>query len=225
LRERADIEGMTVRHTDESLLRYLTQSFRSLRAMLTRAGADFFLVGTDPAALSTASPVTDEQYLEIDWPDGAVSIHGVDIFFGNARWYPLTPVSFATRRDYQRRGGPPQAFAIRTIPSTTPADTLGTGKILIFPLATDGLTHRVWYLPEFPDLSTGTNLVQGFDGDWIEWALWDSTVKIAARDDDAQNVDQIAIRERAVLGERITTNANRVQRAGPVKPRRASGLR
>jgi hypothetical protein len=225
LRERADIEGMTVRHPDTSLRRYLTQSLRSLRAMLTRAGADVFLEGTVPANLPTSAPVLGEQYVEVAWPTGAVSIHGIDILAGTDRWWPLKPVSFADRRDAQLLGGPPRAFCIQTVPKTAQSPTITAGRILIFPLDTTGYTHRVWYLPEFPELVSDSHAVHGFEGDWLEWAVWDATIKVAAKDDDSQNVDQIALRERAMLQERITTNINRVQRAGPVSPRRANRRR
>jgi hypothetical protein len=220
LRERADIEGMETRHPDASLMRYLTQSARSYRAMLSRAGFEGFLQATDPAALPTAPPTTGEQFLEINWPDTAVSVHGVDVLQGSDRWYPLDPIDFNERRDYIHRPGPPRCFFVRAIPTTTPASTLTAGKIQIFPLNTQGLTHRVWYLAVFPELTDPGDVVDGFDGDAHEWILWDATIKIAAKDDDAQNVDQIALRERALIQERVTTNYNRVQRAGATSPRR-----
>lgn len=213
---------MVDRHSDESLLRYITQSCRAYRAMLSRAGWDGFIEPTTPAALPTTAPTTGELFLEVDWPATAVSIHGFDVLLGGTRWYPLKPVSFAERRDYTTRGGPPRAYVIRTLPKTTPSTTgLSAGKLMVFPLDASGMTYRIWYLPEFPTITNASQFIEGFDGDALEWMLWDSVIKVAAKDDDAQNVDQIAVRERAVLQERITTNINRVDRSGSLSPRRA----
>ena len=224
LRRRADLRGMTTRHPDADLRRELTQSLRALRAMITRSGGEFFITATAPAALPTAAPVTGEQHLEIDWPSGAIAIAGLDVRAGDL-WVPLDPVSFASRRDYQGRAGRPQAFVVRTLPTETPDTTLTAGKIQIYPLDTQGLDHRVWYLPELPELSNTSHVINGFDGDWFEWVLWDATVKLCAEDDDVQNVDQIATRERAIVQERIVASVSRVVRDKPLSPRRHRAYR
>jgi hypothetical protein len=184
-----------------------------------------FLEGSTPAALPTAPPTTGEQFLEIPWPDGAVSIHGVDVNDGS-RWYPLTPVQFGARRDYVHREGEPRAFCVTALPSETPGTTLTAGTIQVYPLSATGRLYRVWHLSELPELDDPNHSVHGFDGDWVEWILWDATVKFAAEDDDAQNVDGIATRERAIVQERITQTLLRATNsAGPIRPRRARGYR
>jgi hypothetical protein len=225
LRKRADARGMEVRHPDADLYQLLTQSLRSVRSMVTRSGGDFFLEGTAPAALPTSPPTPTETFLEVAWPLTAVSIHGLDVLLGQ-NWYPLDPVSFLSRRDYQCvTGAPPRAFVTRTIPKETPGASLTAGVIQIYPLNTQGYSYRIWYLPELPTLSNPAHVVQGFDGDWIEWALWDSTIKICAEDDDVQAVDQIATRERAIVQERIVASLQRVQSAGVITPKRARAYR
>jgi hypothetical protein len=225
LRRRADLRGMTRRHPDVDLMRALTQSARSLRSIVTRAGSSVFLDGSTPAALPTAPPIAGEQFLEVDWPTGAVSIHGVDVDAGG-RWYPLTPVQFGARRDYVHSEGEPRAFVVRSLPRESGGATLTAGKIQIYPLSSTGRTYRVWHLSELPELDDPNHSVHGFDGDWVEWILWDATVKFAAEDDDAQNVDGIASRERAILEERIRTNVVRaLNSAGPLRPRRTRGYR
>jgi hypothetical protein len=224
LRRRADLRGQTKRHPDKDLRRELTQSLRACRAWVSRAVSDTFIEATDPAALPTAAPVTDEQYLEIDFPDDAVSILGVDVLFGGV-WDPLEPVRFTQRRELQGSNLRPRAYCVRTLPHETPATTLTSGKIQIYPLVATGLQHRVWYLPELPELTDPDHVVAGFDGDWLEWALWDATVKLAAEDDDSQNVDNIATRERQIIQDRVIAQAVRIQRAGPIAPRRARTAR
>lgn len=230
LRDRADIEEMTVRHTDARLARYLTQSLRALRAELTAAGFSGLLDWSSPAALPTAPPITGENFLEVGWPSGAVEILGFDVNLGS-RWYPLRRMSIAERRDYYGTAGHPQGFLIRSLPKEqTPAMTsLETGAIQVYPASTLGLEFRVQYLPEYPELSAspGTQVVQGFEGDWLEWVLWDAAVKVAYKDDedDGGGLYVKASTERDRVKARIVTNINRVNRAGPVYPRRAGSGR
>lgn len=232
LRDRADIEEMTVRHTDARLARYITQSCRALRAELTAAGFSGLLDWSTPAALPTSPPVTGENFIEVSWPSGAVEILGFDVNLGSgasSRWYPLRRMSIGERRDYYGTAGHPQGFLIRTVPKEdTPADTdLSTGAIQVYPASTQGLEYRIQYLPEFPALSEspGTQVVQGFDGDWLEWVLWDAAVKVAYKDDedDGGGLYVKAAQERDRVKARIVTNINRVNRAGPVVPRRSTG--
>jgi hypothetical protein len=225
LRERADLRGQTLRHPDSQLRRLLTQSLRACRAWVTRAVSDTFIVGSAPVALPTSAPTAGEQFLEVAFPPTAVSVLGIDTNVGG-RWVELEPVRFMQRRDFQSGSASrPRAYSIRTLPSETPATTLTAGAIQIYPLVTTGLSYRIWYLPEFPELEDPDHVVSGFDGDWLEWALWDSTIKLAAEDDDSQNVDQIATRERQIVQDRVIAGAVRIQRAGPIAPTRSRSAR
>jgi hypothetical protein len=224
LRQRADLRGQTTRHPDSDLKRSLVQSLRSLRALVTRSGGSFFLTATAPTALPIVPPTTGEQFLEVAWPSTALSIHGVDVLVGSI-WCPLSPVPFAGRRDYQGGSDRPRAYVVRTLPSETPDTTLSAGAIQIYPLDLQGLQYRIWFLPELTEVVTGTHVVQGYDGDWLEWVLWDSTIKYAAEDDDVQNVDGIASRERAIVQERMVATLQIVQSAEPITPRRHRSYR
>ncbi len=236
LRDRADIEEMTIRHTDARLCRYLTQSLRALRAELTAAGFSGLLDWSSPTALPTTPPTTGENFLEVSWPATAVEILGFDVNLGtgaSSRWYPLQRISIGERRNFYPNAGHPQAFLIRTIPKEdTPADTdLSTGAIQVYPASALGLQYRIQYLPEYPELTAtpGTQVVNGFDGDWLEWVLWDAAVKVAYKDDEDDlspgNLFVKATTERDRVKARILTNINRVNRAGPVTPFRADTRR
>lgn len=230
LRDRADIEEMDVRHTDARLTRYLTQSCRALRSELTAAGFSGLLDWSAPTVLPTAPPTTGESFLEVAWPPTAVEILGFDVNLGSgstSRWYSLKRMGVAERRDFYGTSGHPLGFLIRTIPKEdTPADTdLSVGAIQVYPASTLGLEYRVIYLPEFPELAAtpGTAVVGGFDGDWLEWVLWDAAVKVAYKDDedDGGGLYVKATTERDRVKARIVTNINRVNRAGAITPRRA----
>jgi hypothetical protein len=232
LRDRADIEEMTIRHTDARLCRYLTQSARALRAELTAAGFSGLLDWSTPAALPTTPPTTGENFLEVAWPPTAIEILGFDVNLGSgasSRWYPLRRISIGERREFAGVQGHPVAFLIRTIPKEdTPADAdLSAGAIQVYPNSSLGLEYRIQYLPEFPELSAtpGTQVVNGFDGDWLEWILWDAAVKVAYKDDEDDagggGLYVKATTERDRVKARVVTNINRVNRAGPITPFRA----
>jgi hypothetical protein len=230
LRQRTDTGDMDVRFPDAEMLRYLTQSLRGVRNELTAAGATYHLDWSTPTALPTAAATTGENFLEVSWPTEAVEILGFDVNDGS-RWRPLRRINLDERRDYFGREGRPDAFLIRSYPkeSQTSATTLdtGTGKIQVYPHSSLGLDYRIIFQAAFPELTSVTHIVQGFDGDWLEWALWDAAIKVLFKDDEMDpSQDQKAVREREMVKARIITNLQRVNRAGPIVPtRRGSSMR
>jgi hypothetical protein len=232
--DRADLSDMEVRHPRARLLQYINVSLAAVRAELTRGGFSGLLDWSTPAALPTTPPVTGQNYLEVSWPTRAVSIHGVDVNAGSsgagAAWYPLDTMVLAERRTWYGTQGPPRAFLIRSLPRETSPSSAAldttTGKIQIFPASTLGLEYQVIYLPEFPPLTVEAHIVQGFDGDWLEWALWNAAILALFKDDEMDpSQDQKAVREREMVGQRMLTNITRTNRAGPIQPHRAGGIR
>jgi hypothetical protein len=227
LRDRADIELMEKRHSDKRLRQYLTQSLRALQNELVRAGYTEHLTWGASAALpTTAADSGAESYLEVAFPAGAIEVFGVDVNNGT-EWYPLVKINVEDRRQYEgsRSGELPKAYLIQSIPSTTPATTTTAGVIQIYPASTRGLDYRTIYQAAFPELTKNAQLIYGFDGDFFEWVLWDAAIKVLYRDDEADpSQDQKAVRERAIVQDRIKTNIKRVAR-GPILPRRAGSRR
>lgn len=229
--DRADLTDMAVRHPRATIMGYLTVSLRAVRAELRRGGFEGFLDWSTPAALPTAPPVTGENHLEVDWPSTALSIHGVDVNRGTsgagALWYPLDTMALVARRNYYAGESAPRAWLTRTLPreATAGAATLDAGKIQIYPASTLGLEYRVLYFPEMPALANEAHVVQGYDGDWIEWAIWNATIMALFKDDEMDpSQDAKATRERAIIGERMLVNINRIQRAAPIQPTRHGGI-
>lgn len=230
--DRADLVDMEVRHPRARLLRYVSIGLAAVRAELTRGGFEGLLDWSTPTALPTAPPVVGQNYLEVGWPANAVSVHGVDVNAGSsgagARWYPLDVMSLAERRRWYSSQGLPQAWLNRTLPRELAAgdDELdpNTGKIQVFPASTEGREYQIIFLPTYPGITNEAHVVQGFDGDWIEWALWHATILALFKDDEMDpSQDAKAVRERAAIGARMLTNINRTQRAGPIQPTRAGG--
>lgn len=229
VRDRSDTLDMLIRHPDATIMRYLTQSLRALRNELTAAGFSGLLEWSSPAALPTAPPITGENFLEVTWPADAVEILGFDVNLGpttTGLWYPLRTMTLGQRRDFYGQQGRPEAFLIRSVPreATPPATVLDatTGMIQVYPQSTLGLSYRIQYLQAFPELTSTSSVVQGFDGDWVEWAVWDAAIKVLFKDDEMDPTqDQKAVREREMVKNRIMVNINRVNRAGPIQPSRS----
>lgn len=226
LRDRADIEHMARRHPPERLRHHLTQSLRGLQSELIRFGYTEHLTWGDSAALpTTAADGGDESFLEVAFPAG-IEVHGMDVNTGT-NWYPLRKIQLEDRREYEsRQGERPAAYLLQSLPRTPDTGTSVTaGIIQVYPASSRGDTYRLIYLEPMPPLLKNSQVVYGFDGDWLEWVVWDAAIKVLYRDDEADpSQDAKAQRERAKIESRMGVNITRVNR-GPVVPRRASGSR
>ena len=225
VREAADIEGLTDRHPDAQLIKWINLAWRRLRSKLAMAGMPGLTTPTTIAALGTTPPVATEQYLEVNWPDGAVGVFGVDVLIGQ-QWIPLHPMSFAQRRDFQDRGSTGDA-PTHWIPLTLPSEnttTITAGKIGLFPLATGGVNYRIWYLPVWVDITTTANVFYGHDL-WFEWLIQTVVRRVAQKDDDAQNTLAEAVQVQAEVWKEITKSIQMMNAAEPIRRVRRSRSR
>jgi len=225
VREAADIEGLTDRHPDAQLIKWINLAWRRLRTKLAMAGMPGLTTPTTIAALGTTPPVATEQYLEVNWPDGAVGVFGVDVLIGQ-QWIPLHPMGFAQRRDFQDRGSTGDA-PTHWIPLTLPAEnttTITAGKIGLFPLATGGVNYRIWYLPVWVDITTTANVFYGHDL-WFEWLIQTVVRRVAQKDDDAQNTLAEAVQVQAEVWREITKSIQMMNAAEPIRRVRRSRSR
>src|ERR1043165_7326696 len=215
-----DLQGLDSRHPDADLTNRLNASIRALRALVTSSGLPYFLTSTSATTL-TGTLVSEESYSEIPWPAAAVQIHGVDVEFTGSTgdWYPLVPITWVQRRTlayaWERQG--PRAFAVRTLPTGSGPSTVA-GTIALFPGADSG-RYKVWYLADFPDLSSDTDVFLGLP-DWHEWVVNDVVRTLAARDDDQRETYQIATAKQAEAEQRLLASVTRTVSAGPLRPRR-----
>jgi hypothetical protein len=224
LRRRYDAENQTNRHPDALIDELANSGYRALRSAVTGWGYDAYLTST--TATTTGSPPTGETYEEINYPSGAISIRGIDVF-DSPVWRPLQPVGFVNRRSFTDRAPLPEAFSIALAGSVS-GSTYTPGKILLFPLPRSGVSVKIWYLPEFADISTGTDVFLYQDEDWLQWHLYWCMNELGVRDaaDDPTRLQ--VVREaldpsrRGSLANRIKDLAPRVISAGPRTMRRSS---
>lgn len=215
-----DLESLTARHPTSDLNNRINASIRSLRALVTANGLPYFLTSTSAATLA-GTLVSEESYSEVPWPSAAVQIHGVDVEFTGATgdWYPLVPITWVQRRTlayaWERQG--PRAFAVRAIPTGSGSSTTA-GVIALFPGADTG-RYKIWYLPEFTDLSSDSDVFLGLP-EWHEWVVCDVVRTLAARDDDQRETYQIVTAKQAEAEQRLLASVTRTVSAGPLRPRR-----
>jgi hypothetical protein len=171
--------------------------------------------------------VSGEQYSSIAWPATAVQVHGVDVesTSGGGDWRPLRPITWGQRRDrpglYPSTTGCPEEFAVVALPQGSGA-SVTPGSIALFPAASSG-NAKVWFLPEFTDL-TATHVFLALP-DWHEWVIQDVVERLAQRDDDQHETARIAAERRASAESRIFESVPRVVSAGPLRPRRGGTRR
>lgn len=227
IREQADIEDLTDRHADATLIKWVNLEWRLFRTKLANSGMDGLAIPTPIAALPTSAPVATEQYMEVNWPDGAVGVYGVDVLIG-AHWDPLEPISFARRRDYQSGS----SFAAESVPSawfpitlpTESAATVATGKIALVPLASGAASYRIWYLPTWVDITNTAHAFYGHDT-WFEYLVQGVVRRVAQKDDDSQNTLAEAVRRQGEAWEVIERAILNMNLDKPIRRVRASRLR
>jgi hypothetical protein len=214
-----DAECLTARHPDADVTKRINASIRALRGMVTTRGAPYFLTSTTATTLA-GTQVTGEVYSEVPYPPTATQIHGVDVDLApnSGSWYSLEPISWVQRRDSASFClGAPRYFTIRQLPAGS-TNTVVAGTIDIFPAATAG-NYKIWFLPEFVDLATGTDVFLGLP-DWHDWVVWGVVRDLASRDDDQRETYAIAQQKQAEAEQRIFEGLGRVMSAGPLRPRR-----
>lgn len=222
VREAADIEGLEDRHPDATLIKWINLAWRRLRTKVVGAGMPGLTRPSTPAALPIAPPIPSEQYLEIDWPDGAVGVYGVDVLV-STRWVPLKPMSFAQRRDFQSTGAlenRPTHWLPLTLPEEDD-DDVTAGKLGLFPAATGGLTYRVWYLPVWVDITDTADVFYGHDI-WFEWLIQTVVRRVAQKDDDSANTLAEAKVTQAEVWAEIKRAIQNMNLAEPIRRVRAN---
>lgn len=221
---RSNNDGHEAVHSTTTIKELWNISWQELREMVSFLEDGTFLQQTAPDDLPTTA-ATDEDYAVIDWPVNAVSIFGVRVKT-NDRWRALKPLPTAALHDYQYQGlystttRAPIGYILKTIPfGTTTVET--AGKIMIVPVPSGG-TYSLWYLEAWAPLTEDTHTVSGHAA-WIEHSIWNTVIKMRAKDGLMDNTYHIAVRERDKCEARIRERAARLSDGLSMEPRDARG--
>lgn len=217
IRWRADIEGMTLRHTDAALITAINDSWTALRTKVSDMGSGLYLKWITGNSL-TAGVLAGHSFGSLTMPADLVRIYAFEITLPSGEMISLLPCTLQERNAYRdqwnRPTGQPQFFFVTNIgvESTT---TVTAGTIGIVPAPDQAYPYSIGYLPGWTAITNTTYVFDGFDG-WDEWVVLDVTVKVAERDNDMQQTAGLSISERdRVWKERILPDC-RVQRVGPI---------
>lgn len=218
VRWRADAVNLALRHTDADLLVEFNASWRGLRRKASDAGSGLYLKWSTPATM-TAGVLAGHSFGTISLPSDLVMLYAIDVTMPEGSVISLQPSTMQERNSYRdqwnRPTGRPQYFFVYNIGTeTTTTVTAGTAGII--PAPDSAYSYTLCYLPVWADITNTTYVFDSYDG-WDEWAVWDTVVKIAARDNDMQQTAAIAVAEREkVWLERILRDCA-VQKVGPVR--------
>lgn len=219
VRYRANIEGETARHPDANLERLINESWQEFREVISDAGYPYYLkaksgtLTAGPMTPDASVPTLQAAFGTLPLPADCLRVYAVDVEI-DGKMVELEPLAFERRNAYQLNAtkiGRPQGFYPYDMgqESTT---TVTAGALAIIPASDSAYRYTLWYLPVWTDIST-TSVFNGL-ASGEQWVIWDVCVKVTARDNDRQNIFQIAMAERAREQERLTTMAT-AQRAGP----------
>ncbi len=227
---RADLDGITDRHPTLDLNREANLSYRALRVKLANADVQTVLSQTALLTLPVVESFVGSGFAEIDWPVDAVSVHGIDVRVGGF-WNKLPQGNFGQRRlgpvssdrgDYSYADEGLAMWIVRSLP-TTSAATQVAGKIMLFPVPSNG-QYVIWYLPQWVDIVNDTDLFPGQES-WLQWVCWDMAVKCLIRDVGPQANAQLQLcqAERAAAWGDINSNTQRLMATEPIQPQSRYG--
>lgn len=229
IKYRFSIGGVRSRHPSDRIRQLFNVSWQQLRTIVSLAHDGTFLEATSPASLPTTAAVSGESYAELSWPVNAVSIYGIRVQRDtSSRWYPLKRVPWSAHHDYQcshwfdswERQTGPIAYCSRTIPKATEsAET--AGAIMVFPVPRGGL-YRLWYMEAWQPQVEDNDLFPGHE-EWIEWAIYNTLIKMLGPDADSRKSFAMWDLERRECRQLIEARALRLEDGASLEPRDARG--
>jgi hypothetical protein len=203
IRDQADINGATARHSATLLARLANQSHRHLRRQLSIDGAQHYLTSTSGTlGTGTTSPY---PFYVLDLTQVAPSIvqcFGVHVTV-QTEVLPLSQVPFTSITDYGGTSsrGVPQAWA-----------ALNTAKLAILPAAGTAYPYVVWYLPVVADLVNDNDVLAVVEGG-DEFIVWDCVARLIMRDQYPQAF-AMAVQMRDEKYREVLSSAKKVTGAG-----------
>jgi len=222
---RGDLEGLLDRHPTLNANQEANDAYRRLRVKLANNDVQTVLAPTAILSLPTTEAIAGGGYAEIDWPTGAVSVHGLDVKVGGY-WTTVPQGTFTQRRlgpvtsdrgDYQYADEGLAMWIQRSLPTVSGSNPVA-GKIMLFPVPSGG-SYVLWSLPEWVDITLDSDVFPGQES-WLQWVIYELTCVLLVRDIGPNTTAQL--QEMQVQRERvwadIKTNAQRLAQDGPIQP-------
>lgn len=237
VRTRTSTGGAVARHPDSEITRFLVESLQSLRALLTDAGSQRFVTKLDLDTLNPSSDIPGAIGLQMvnaaDTADYMVeSIQSIRVL-DSARWRELRRVSLPELLSYAAisSDGKPEVWADAGVPTLTqPSVMANAPAVRIVYLApwvgtsADALTGKIFAVGVQGMPSVGASDAVCLEQYGFEWVIADAGLKVATRDNDAQETAQLLMAARADAEKRMLSTISR-ERSPVVQKRVASTIR
>lgn len=210
VRDQADLQSLTSRHTDSMLNAFINSEIQALRSDVSAVGITHFLTsssGTLTAGVSTGFPYRLLDLTALS--PSLVRVFGLDIQLTNQRWQTLRAVDFSERTQYQPELGSTSAGTVPEAWANVTTETLA-----ILPAPGYAVPYRVFYLPVLADLSSDSDTFNGVEG-WEDRVIVGTCLRCISRDQHAEPY-QILTAEYARHWQRILQNCSKVSAAGAV---------
>lgn len=165
VRERADIENATTRHTDAQLNEIINQSWADLHEELTISNEDYLVSSTTTNTVAG----TDTYAL----PATFYKLRGIFVSLGGFL-EQLQPFALQQLDEYQYTGG--------WISGAPIAYHLLGANLMVKPTPTGVYTLTIYFTPAPVKMTVDADTVDGVAG-WEEFVVWDSVVRVLVRDD------------------------------------------
>ena len=198
--------GLTSRHDDTELTRFVNQALHAFRENVSAVGISHYLVsntGTLTSGVTSGYPFKVLDLTALDPP--VVRIYGFDVQLTDRRWVSLRSEDFSQRTTYQWNddsgGRVPEAFS-----------NITTYTIAILPAPGYSMSYRVWYLPLVDDLSADADTFDGITG-WEDWIVYEACCRAMVRDRRSEAY-AILTGERDRAWAHVLKGASRVAAAG-----------
>ena len=188
VRNLADIEGATLRHTDARITREINQSIQRFREWVTEEGFGLFL--TPYTVNLTVGATSPYVWREVDLSalnPTVAHVQAVECIV-NSQAYDLDKIPFESRNEYHQNNSEPAAWIQY-------GDSIG-----ILPPPQSDYAITVWYLPVFTDLVAGSDTFDGMVG-WEEWLRWNVLIALLTRDQYAGLIDNAKERAESLRQE------------------------
>jgi len=211
----ADVQGATLRHSDNDLTREINQAIQRFREWVTDEGYPLFL---SPYATTFAGgPTGAYSWLEVDLSAVSPAVAHVDSveLTINGRRCQLDKVPWEHRNEYQGWSGPTNGYPVAWV-------QYADSKIGILPPPMGTLQATVWYLPVAADLSADGDTFNGYVG-WEEWLRWEVLCRLLTRDQYPQ-LQAGALAERDRLRSELSARL-RKDRPSVIRRRDVAGRR
>lgn len=192
VRKYGDLENDTAFASDTEITLRLNRSIASLYEQMVNTNEEYFVSSADT---TTTSGTTDYAV-----HSSFYRLLGVDLSISSTEFVSLPRFNFAERNTRRSSGTNDDCVY-----------SLWGGYVRVIPAPPAGRTLRIWYVPAYTTLSSGSDTFDAVNG-WEEWVVLDTVIGIWQKEEsDTQDLE----RRQAMAWDRIMAAIGKRDSANP----------